>query len=81
MKRKKVEEFVRFQLLSMDYATEVQHINNADYSLPFHNSYSVEMFELVRRCEEKFCISIPINDIKHDWNTDMFVDYVFNKLK
>lgn len=79
--KKEVREFVEFQLESMDYIKDFSKIDkHINYDVPFPSSYSLEKFELVRRCEKKFNIAIDMKDVKHGWDTDMFVDFVYEKI-
>lgn len=82
MTKEEIQKFVEFQLESMDYIKNFSEIDkNINYDVPFPSSYgSPEKFEMIRRCENKFNIVINIEDIKHDWDTELFVDFLYNKI-
>lgn len=79
--KEEVREFVDFQLESIDYIKDFSEIDkHINYDLPFPSPYSLEKFVMVQRCEKKFNIAIDIKDIKHGWDTEMFVDFFYNKI-
>ena len=63
-----IQKFVDFQLESMDYAQG------------FENLDSLSKLEMVMCCEQEFFVAINEDDIHHDWDTEMFVDLVYNKI-
>jgi hypothetical protein len=79
--KQEIQEFVEFQLESMDYIKNFSEIDkNINYDVPFPSSHSLEKFEMVQRCQNKFNIVIDIEDIKHGWDTEMFVDFLYDKI-
>jgi acyl carrier protein len=70
MKKEDVKNYVDEQLESMDYTSNYSELD------------SMDKLELIMRCEAKFFISL--NDVEisnhHGWDTDLFVDYVYDKI-
>ena len=69
MERKTVEEFVKFQLDAFDYSHGFEYLD------------SLQKLEMVMICEKEYNIAINEDDITHDYDTNMFVDLVCDKIK
>lgn len=71
VEKEDVKIYVDEQLESMDYASNYSELD------------SMDKLELIMRCEAEFFISL--NDVEisnhHEWDTDLFVDFVYNKIK
>ena len=63
-----VRKYVEEQLESMDYASN------------FFDLDSMDRMEMILRCEAEFFIGIDTEDVEHDWDTDIFVDFVYDKI-
>ena len=71
IEKEDIKKYVENQVESMDYASNYSELD------------SMDKLELIMRCEAEFFISL--NDVEisnhHEWDTDLFVDFVYNKIK
>jgi acyl carrier protein len=68
MEKEDIKKFVEDQLESMDYADD------------FFVLDSLQKLELIMKCEQEYLISINEEDIDEDFETDMFVDFIYDKI-
>jgi acyl carrier protein len=57
-----------------------KEIEGEDYADNFFELDSLQKVELVMKCEKEYLISVNDDDINLDFNTDMFVDLIYNKI-
>jgi len=57
-----------------------EEIEGEDYADDFFELDSLQKVELVMKCEQKYLISINDDDINLDFNSDMFIDLIYNKI-
>ena len=57
-----------------------EEIEGEDYADDFFELDSLQKVELVMKCEQEYLILINDDDINLDFNTDMFVDLIYNKI-
>jgi acyl carrier protein len=68
MEKENVKKYIDEQIESMDYAND------------FFDLDSMDRMELILRCEAEFFISLDEQEVQHNWNTEEFVDYVYNEI-
>ena len=70
IEKEDIKKYVENQVESMDYASNYSELD------------SMDKLELIMRCEAEFFISL--NDVEisnhHEWDTDLFIDFVYNKI-
>jgi acyl carrier protein len=57
-----------------------EEIEGEDYANDFFELDSLQKVELVMKCEQEFLILINDDDINLDFNNDMLVDLIYNKV-
>ena len=65
--KEKIKQFVDSELESCDYASNFSELD------------SLSKLEVIMKCEGEYMIGIDENDVEHDWDTDMLVDYIVEK--
>jgi acyl carrier protein len=66
--KEEVQKYVEEQLESMDYAEDFSHID------------SMDKMEMILRCEAEFFIGIDDSEVRSYWDTETFVNFVYDKL-
>jgi acyl carrier protein len=57
-----------------------EEIEGEDYANDFFELDSLQKVELVMKCEQEYHILINDDDINSDFNNDMLVDLIYNKI-
>jgi acyl carrier protein len=57
-----------------------EEIEGEDYANDFFELDSLQKVELVMKCEQEYLILINDDDINLDFNNDMLVDLIYNKI-
>jgi acyl carrier protein len=70
IEKEDIKKYVENQVESMDYASNYSELD------------SMDKLELIMRCEAEFFISLNDAEISnhHEWDTDLFIDFVYNKI-
>ena len=57
-----------------------EEIEGEDYADDFFELDSLQKVELVMKCEQEYLILINDDDINSDFNNDMLVNLIYNKI-
>jgi acyl carrier protein len=66
--KEEVQKYVEEELESLDYAEDFSDID------------SMDKMEMILRCEAEFFIAIDDTEVHTYWDTETFVDFLYNKI-